>query len=55
LWLQYEELHDDLPKAIAKIASFLGIEASPEFCEEVAKKSTIKAMKKQVGESIVLC
>uniref|UniRef100_A0A7S3Z3L5 Sulfotransferase domain-containing protein n=3 Tax=Lotharella globosa TaxID=91324 RepID=A0A7S3Z3L5_9EUKA len=51
LWLQYEELHDDLPKAIAKIASFLGIEASPEFCEEVAKKSTIKAMKKQAAAS----
>uniref|UniRef100_A0A7S3Z3V7 Sulfotransferase domain-containing protein n=1 Tax=Lotharella globosa TaxID=91324 RepID=A0A7S3Z3V7_9EUKA len=49
--MHYEELHDDLPKAIAKIASFLGIKASPEFCEEVAKKSSMKAMKKQAAAS----
>lgn len=49
LWVHYEELQADLPKAIARIAAFLDIKASPELVQRVAKNSTFKAMKKRAG------
>lgn len=47
LFLTYEEMRADPPKAIARIAAFMGLSPSPETLEKVAERSSFQGMKRE--------
>lgn len=47
LWLTYEDLHADLPAALARVAAFLGVSGEPAVLARVAAACAFPAMKRQ--------
>jgi len=50
MWISYEELKQDLPGSIAKVAKFCNIEATPGQIQTTVEASTFSSMKKVTAE-----
>ena len=46
LTLRFEDLKENLPREIKKVADFIGVKYTDDFIEEVAKKTDFNYMKK---------
>ena len=50
LWLRYEEVLADPEREIARVAAFVGVDATPELMQKVNALSNFDAMKQKAGK-----
>ena len=50
LWLRYEDVLAEPRREIARVAAFLGVDATPELVERTHEASTFAAMKRTAGK-----
>ena len=51
LFLKYEDMKKDLPKAVETIASFIGYKLEPQVMDSIAQQCTFQSMKENPATS----